>query len=125
MGKEVGAAADRVGHMGRGLRVIVGDQNALNHYLMGNITVTDGVLTFTAGTEMAVIDAFQIDTKLDDAVPNTGKVIAVTDFTTTDAGAAAANDICVNTDPTPDAYNTGTTARANDLECTIRIRGSF
>jgi len=111
--------------LGRGNLVIIGDASALNHYLITQMTVTDGNLIFTAGTEMAVIDAFQMDVKLDDGIPNTGKMIAVTDFTTADAGAAAANDICVNTTPTPDAYNTGTTARAADTECSVRIRGSF
>jgi len=112
--------------LGRGLVVIVGEANALNHYVIGNMTVLNGALTFTAGTEMAVIDAFQFDTKVDDGIPSTGKALAVTDFATADAGNAGfANDVCYNNTPTPDAYNTDTRAHADDQECTLRIRTSF
>ncbi len=111
--------------LGRGSLVVPAGLSGTNFFVLGVPTVTDGVLTFTDGTAIPVIDAFNIDGKLDDGVPVTGRVIAVTDIATADAGAAAADDICVNTDPTPDSYNMGTTARSNDTECTIRIRASF
>lgn len=110
----------------KSVRMVVYNTGGANYFGMLNLSVTNGAVTSdNANSEMAVIDAFSIDQKMDDSYPTTGRVIAVTSMTAADTGAAAADNICVNTDATPDAYNTGTQARADDTECSLRVRASF
>jgi prepilin-type N-terminal cleavage/methylation domain-containing protein len=97
----------------------------LNYYFLGNVSVADGVPDFNAHSEMGVIDAYQVDRKMDDGYPITGRVIAMTSFYSADAGAAAAANICVSTSTTPASYNTSTQPYAEDTECSLRIRTSF
>jgi prepilin-type N-terminal cleavage/methylation domain-containing protein len=112
--------------MNKSVRMVVYAHSGANYFGLLNLSVTDGAVTSdNASSEISVIDAFGFDNKLDDGYPATGRVVAITSMTALDAGAAAANDICVNTTPTPDAYNTGTQARADDTECSLRVRASF
>jgi prepilin-type N-terminal cleavage/methylation domain-containing protein len=111
--------------LGKGAMILAAGYSGTNYFIIGAPTVAAGVLTFTAGSEVPVLDSFSIDNKMDDGLPATGRVIAITNIATADAGAAAADNICVNTTPDPDAYNTGNTSRAADTECTLRMRTSF
>jgi prepilin-type N-terminal cleavage/methylation domain-containing protein len=109
-----------------GGNILVASIGGPNFYVMARGLTYDGSdVTFTANSEIKVIDVLQFDSKLDDGQPTTGRVIAITDMNTADAGAGAADNQCVNTTTNPDSYNTSTTARSNDTECTLRIRTSF
>jgi prepilin-type N-terminal cleavage/methylation domain-containing protein len=62
----------------------------------GNVSTTDG---------LSVLDAENIDRKLDNAVPTSGMVRAMTTLITPDAGAAASPTECVINTTTPPTYN--------------------
>ncbi|MDX2112833.1 MAG: prepilin-type N-terminal cleavage/methylation domain-containing protein [Alphaproteobacteria bacterium] len=126
-----------VSKMGRGTLVTARGANGQNFFFLGIPTVEDGVATYTDGSQIPVIDAFQIDSKLDDGNPSIGRVVsasATATYTTLDGGANAATpteNICKDNNGTADPatsddkYSTGTTTRANDTECILRIRASF
>jgi len=111
--------------LGTGSIVAVREVNGQSSFILGAPTLANGIFTFTAGAEVRVVDIAGVDQKVDDGLPTTGIAVAVTNFGTADAGAAAADDICVNTTAAPAAYNMGTVDRQNDRECTLRIRASF
>ena len=79
--------------------------NSRNTYYVGGISAVDasGVLTNADG--LNVREAENIDTKLDNGIPNTGTVRAVTNLTTIDPGAAPAASQCVVNTTTPFSYN--------------------
>ncbi len=111
--------------LGRGALVAVRGAAGQNYFYLSVPAITNGVGTFTDGSQIQVLDAKNIDDKFDDGLPTTGRVIAVTNFATADSGGAAADDICVNTTPDPDVYNMGDVDRQKDTECMVRIRTSF
>lgn len=117
-----------VSKLGRGVLVLPVGASGINYYVLSVPTVAAGVLTFTDGTEMAVIDAFGFDNKLDDGNPSTGKVIAVTDITTPDAGVAgppvAPAVACVDSTGNT-SYQLSTNTLASSTRCSIRVRASF
>jgi hypothetical protein len=124
--------------MGRGVLVMPYGTGGLNYYMMGVMTVAAGQVTMPADDAgMAVIDAFNFDTKLDDGNPSTGKVVAETNMLVSgvdlgDPGAALGTaNACKSTGGTADpnfgddSYQTSTQQLYSDTECFIRIRASF
>jgi len=140
--------------MGRGNYWIAGSSSGLNYYALANVTaLTAGALgtatyTSAAGGAITPVEAFNIDTKLDDGVPNTGIVqargaqaaTATVDpfFTalygvssssypvwTTATTASAASGDCVTTGSsatdTANAYARGATP-GNTPACKLRLR---
>lgn len=64
--------------MGRGNYWVAGSNAGLNYLALAGIaTLSSTAYTSTPGGAMSPIDAFNIDTKLDDGMPNTGIVVAV------------------------------------------------
>jgi prepilin-type N-terminal cleavage/methylation domain-containing protein len=130
-----------VSKLGRGTLVAVRGAAGQNFFFIGVPAVENGVATYADGSQIPVIDAFQIDSKLDDGNPSIGRVVSAEEsvtastagtFTTVDAGAAAgtageckSNNGTADPATSDDRYNTGTTALANDTECVLRIRASF
>ncbi|MFZ4124755.1 MAG: type II secretion system protein [Rickettsiales bacterium] len=95
-----------------------------NHFIISTITTGGGTGTVTAGPGITPGEARSMDEKLDDALPATGVVQAVSALATVDAGAAAATGVCVNSTPAPDTYNVGT-AFVDEINCRVRLRASF
>ncbi len=125
-----------VSKLGRGTLVAVRGAAGQNYFFLGVPTspmATAGLVAYANTAQIPVIDAFQIDGKLDDNNPTTGRVVSAAragaSFTALDAGnPTAADDHCKitnNAGDSDDVYNTGTTARANDTLCLLRIRASF
>lgn len=122
--------------MGRGVLVMPYGSGGLNYYSLGVMSVAAGQVTMPADDAgMAVIDAFNFDTKLDDGNPSTGKVISETNMLASDGGdagaAAGTANSCKSTGGTADpafgddSYQTSTQQLYSDTECFIRIRASF
>ena len=99
-----------------------------NVYRMIGITsvAASGVPTFSNG--LTPLEAFQVDTKKDDGVPNSGVVqasdtVAGASFNVAGDVAATGAALCLNAANT---YNTGTANGAqNNRLCNVLIRGSF
>lgn len=109
--------------MGRGNYITVLEISGLNYmFLAGISSVTDGVVTFSDA--ISPVEAFQMDTKMDDGVATTGGVIAVTNYATAntdESGGGAAAGECVNST----AYYTSSTVTADVSGCMLRRRASF
>lgn len=112
--------------LGRGVQVAVRSHSGTNYYfLIAQSGITNGAFTLTNGSALPVIDAYNIDSKMDDGNPSLGKVQAISDFVTVDAGAAGATaDECVDTTG-DNLYQISSTTYQADTECMLRIRGSF
>jgi prepilin-type N-terminal cleavage/methylation domain-containing protein len=95
-----------------------------NHFLVSTLSIAGGAGAVTAGAGVTPGEARSMDEKLDDALPATGVVQAVSNLTTVDVGAAAATGVCVNSTPAPDTYNAGT-AFIDEINCRVRLRASF
>lgn len=107
---------------GRGVRILAATASGLNYFYLANVSVAAGVLTFSDA--LSPLDAFNVDSKMDDGNPTTGIASAVTDLATADGGVAApAAGDCVNSGT--GAYATADTTNANVAACTVRMRGSF
>jgi prepilin-type N-terminal cleavage/methylation domain-containing protein len=129
--------------LGKGNRIYFTALNGLHFYFIagfnGNTTATTAVFSAAPTDNMTPNEAFQIDTKLDDGIPNTGIVRPLTfaaaatvagvaaagEAGATDAGAAtpAAGD-CWDTDA-PVRYATDTATTRDIVGCQLRIRASF
>jgi hypothetical protein len=68
-------------------------------------------------------EAYGVDSKIDDGVPATGVVLAVTAVDTADAsGALGTSTNCVNSTPTPDLYDLSVT----NINCQLQVQsGAF
>ncbi len=125
--------------LGRGNYVTSGSTGSINYWFIagiGAVTVSTGVYTLTAN--LTPIEAYNMDIKLDDGLPETGVVQArgattstttplvdATKWSTATPGSAVAGD-CVTTgahgsDPI-DTYNRGTTTGGTAPGCMIRFR---
>lgn len=120
--------------LGKGARVTVNSIAGRNYYVLGNAsgtTAATGLATWAAG--ISGIDAYNLDTKVDDGVPTTGKLLSV-DAATPVANTAAngvalaappAAGDCYITDSTPaPRYNTAGSL-ADEMNCNVGIRSSF
>lgn len=109
-------------------------QAGRNYFFVGNINESDGtnqptVTNTPAGLTPA--EAEQIDEKMDDGLPLTGIVRAVSQFAATSAtlatGAAAGTGVCVANDiiGSENLYNVANEEYASELNCNIYTRASF
>lgn len=107
--------------LGRGARIAVGARTGRNYYILGNPSGTGTAGNYTWAAGAAVIDAYNLDVKLDDGVANGGKVVSVSATAPvpgTTNGAAACN--------TTTTYNTTNSGGAADaISCNLSIRTSF
>ena len=109
--------------LGKGGRVSIGTLNGRNYYLIAGMSgaITSGVPTIAPG--VTTIDAFNIDTKMDDGVPTTGKVISVdtaTPVANVPANTAGGASACGSS---ATVYNNA--LYADTVNCNISIRTSF
>ncbi|MFZ4124754.1 MAG: type II secretion system protein [Rickettsiales bacterium] len=95
-----------------------------NFFILSTITTAGGAGAVTPGAGLTTGESRSIDEKLDDALPATGVVQAVSALATVDAGAAAGTGVCVNNGVTPNTYNVGT-AFVDEINCRVRLRTSF
>lgn len=117
--------------LGKGARITVNAAAGRNYYVLGNpgTATTAGVATWTAG--LTGIDAFNLDTKVDDGVPTTGKLRSLDDaapdaspsVAAANSNATLAAGVCFDPSATPPRYNVG--EFADELDCNIGIRSSF
>lgn len=119
-----------ISKLGKGIYVWAQSSAGTNYYMFdnddGSTLAATGVITPSLSA-MSRIVAYNMDTKLDDGVPTTGKVMAVDNV----AGATAlsigntAADLCVDNTPTPNVYLTDTPTNADEPKCALRIKASF
>jgi len=123
--------------LGRGNYFAVGADSGINYYLLGSITAIDGTdATYARG--LTPIESFNMDSKLDDGLPNTGSIqargtaTAKTLFNTLGAGnysvihasgSEASGDCQVGTDGSASAntYSRGSVA-GSGIGCILRMR---
>lgn len=114
--------------------VSVYPQSGRNYYAIAAFSgITAGAQTFSAAgvQALSMLEASQIDDKIDDGMPQTGIVRAIDGWVSAnqgaqvDAGAAAGTGVCVSTDTTPPTYNVVNADTASELNCAINIRSSF
>ncbi len=113
--------------------IIVYADNGLNYYQLMPIASITATPTYTYGTTgITPLQAYNIDTKLDDGAPNTGIIIARDTGSTngvngipTWASSTTANKCMTSgsnaTDPN-DLYNVNILTGGNDPSCSIRFR---
>lgn len=116
-----------VAKLGKGSFWTVGVATGLNYYVLAGVSDAAAATSFviTSSDVITPMESFQIDTKLDDGLPNTGlvqSVAAITSMATAPAGGAASGD-CYDTDT--NLYAIATAAEVNALTCVLRIRASF
>jgi len=120
-----------ISKLGKGIYIWAQSDSGSNYYMLdnddGSFLAATGVITPSLSA-MSRITAFNMDAKLDDSVPNTGKVQAadnVAGATALSTGNTAA-DLCVdNTVATAHVYLTNTQTNADETKCALRIKGSF
>lgn len=120
-------------------------QGGRNYYAIASFSATaaDGLQTFsTAGTQaLSALEASQLDDKIDDGIPTTGTVRAISDWNGTGTGAevdpgetiAAGEGVtgaCVGEGAAvaldgDELYNVADSDFASELNCAISIRSSF
>ena len=108
--------------LGKGASVAVMGVNGLNYYVLANFgtaALGAGGSTTTYTSAMSTLDAFQIDTKMDDGNPTTGKVVSVATGTALPGTANAGASCYAGT-----SYRT-TGTLATGLACNISVRTSF
>lgn len=114
--------------LGKGSYWYVGNMGGINYFAMA------GISTLATATTMNVVstdvitpsEAYQLDKKLDDGIPNTGIVMSIASITTmavTAAGGGAASGDCWDTDTS--LYATAAISEVNAQTCVLRIRSSF
>jgi prepilin-type N-terminal cleavage/methylation domain-containing protein len=121
--------------LGRGARVMVQALGGRNYYLLAGISGSTAVGVPTIAAAITPIDALGMDSKLDDGVPNSGKVVSApvnAAFAGVAAGGSAApatpvgTDDCYDSDATPTPiYATTTQDLADSVSCNLGIRASF
>ncbi len=120
----------------RGGRIYPIGSGGLHYYLLSSIgatAATTGVFSAAPGDALTPTDAFNIDFKMDDGVPNAGNVRPINlganadsvasagEASPTDAGAATASATSCWLTTTPATYATTRT----EVNCQLRIRASF
>jgi len=105
--------------LGKGNYVVAETRGGMNELFVGGMEINDGAYFYD---KITPVEAFQMDSKMDDGAATTGKMIAMSSFTTvnTDDGAATAGDCVSGT-----AYYTSSTITANVNGCLFARRASF
>jgi prepilin-type N-terminal cleavage/methylation domain-containing protein len=116
------------GKLGKGSFWYVGSTVGLNYYTLSGFTTMATATSMNAVSTDVITpnEAYQIDQKLDDGIPNTGTVMSiasVTTMTTVAAAGGATTGDCWDTDT--NLYSTATSTEVNAQTCTIRMRTSF
>lgn len=113
--------------LGKGIFLFAGSVGGTNYYMLDNATLAaTGVLT-NVRSALSPLVAYNLDTKLDDGNPTTGKVSAVdgiADAASTSANGGALSGKCVDTTGN-DSYQTSTAAIGDFGACAIRVKASF
>lgn len=109
--------------MGKQNFISVSSNNGLNYFFISGLTqiATSGAQTWVDA--MTPLEAFQIDTKMDDGLPNRGIVRAYTDIATVMAGVATGSldaDSCW--DSTLSVYATNSDVSRDANTCRLRFR---
>lgn len=109
--------------MGKSTFITVASTTGLNYYLISGLTAVAASGAPTLSDTITPQEAFQIDTKMDDGIPNRGIVVAATDVANLDAGAAtgalAAADCW---DSTLNIFATNTDVTRDVNGCRLRAR---
>jgi prepilin-type N-terminal cleavage/methylation domain-containing protein len=95
------------GKIGHGTFVYVYSSGGFNWYGLSAVTATDASAILYSGADMPVIQAFNIDKKIDDGLPTTGVVQAAYENASRTALALSSN---AATDSTTTCYNTTSNA---------------
>lgn len=106
--------------IGKGNYVVGYHAAGLGYLQIAGITATSATGAYTEFTGMRAVDAYNIDSKLDDGVPSTGIVTAMSAVGTLDAGVAAASataTTCFVNDTTPPIYYLAQTG----TNCSLRM----
>lgn len=111
-----------------------GSDSGANYYLLGGFTaIAAATGAYTTAVTLTPNEAFNIDSKLDDGLPNTGIVLArgpvtasVAAYTTTASWAASPTSECMtsggaSTSPTT-TYNRNETTGGTTPACLLRLR---
>ena len=109
--------------LGKGGRVTIDSINGRNYYTISGVSSTTTFYLPTVGAGVTTIDAFNVDTKMDDGVPSTGKVLSV-------SATAPVSNVSANTAGGATACGSSATVYNNALyadtvNCNISIRTSF
>lgn len=127
---------------GKGNRIYPMSSGGLNYFLLagftGAVTATTAAFGTAPSDALTPTEAFQIDSKIDDGVANTGTVRPITiatgatsiaaagEASATDAGATGAGLVAGQCwDTASNLYATATAATVNAPGCQLRIRSSF
>lgn len=118
--------------LGRGSRWHVAAISGANYLLLGGFTATTiTTCTLTAAHVISPLNAFAIDTKLDDGLATTGLVVSV-DSAAFDPSAVGGGSAAPDDSGTDDCYDSDTGVYAmttsdlgNANACSLRMRASF
>lgn len=115
-----------ISKLGKGIHVTAQSGGGVNYYMLDNSSIAaTGVIT-PGYSAMSPIVAFNMDSKLDDGIPTTGKVMVAQTVggTTTNV---VTNDytLCANNATTPTSYSTNTPTNADAGRCALRVKASF
>jgi prepilin-type N-terminal cleavage/methylation domain-containing protein len=113
--------------LGRGNVFITYAVSGVNYYQLISVSqiATSGTYSFNAAS-VTPVEAFNIDSKLDDGAPNTGIVrargIASANGAATWAASSAAGTCNIGTGGADDTYNRVAASGGNDPSCSLRFR---
>jgi prepilin-type N-terminal cleavage/methylation domain-containing protein len=118
--------------LGRGSRWMVTSTSGLNFYMLSSPSSTTVTTCAMTGTDVITpLNAYGIDSKIDDGLAATGQVISI-DATTYAPTAAAGGSSAPDSSGTDDCYDSDTGVYAmttatlgNQGACSLRIRTSF
>lgn len=118
-----------IAKLGRGNYILVGNSGGINYWALTGVLSIQSTGEYSLDDLVTGLEAFQIDSKVDDGAPTSGGVIAVNSpnggiWNTTDtpvaSGSLAAGDCVVGNN----TYNFSTNS-GNDQGCQLRLRSNF
>jgi prepilin-type N-terminal cleavage/methylation domain-containing protein len=93
-----------------------------NYYQIAGVTSSSAAGNYTLSNLLTPRQARAIDEKLDDAVPATGSVTALSSTTALNVAAVASASGCVFNGITPNPYNVGNASYADAPLCQLRLK---
>lgn len=112
------------GNLRAGLYFFVYSFNAKNTYYVGGMSAISAAGVPTLSNGLTTREASDVDRKLDNGVPNSGSIRAVTSLTATDAGGAGISGDCVVNTTTPFSYNLSGSF-ADELNCRLIVNNAL